>query len=246
MGLGKVYLQRCFKEYDAILAMSNNMAGDIVKLGCAKQKVITHYHGIDTRLFTSKNCYENKHVLNTLSVASLVPKQGHFVVLKALRYIKQNYAGVQIKHTIIGHGPMARVVKKYVDENNLQDMVELKGYIAPGEQINAHMQRADVFIHHSITDNQGNKEGIPGALVEAMAAGLPVISTWHAGIPEIITHQLDGLLVRERDANLLAEYIRDLYYNTAARKSFGQHARQSSLSTIYASKIWRLKKYTEA
>jgi colanic acid/amylovoran biosynthesis glycosyltransferase len=69
------------------------------------------------------------------------------------------------------------------------------------------MKEASVFVHHSVTAGNGDMEGIPNALIEAMAMQLPVVSTWHSGIPELVEHEVNGYLVEERDISALADCL---------------------------------------
>jgi colanic acid/amylovoran biosynthesis glycosyltransferase len=86
-----------------------------------------------------------------------------------------------------------------------------------------HYRDADIFIHPSMT-RRGRKEGIPGTVVEAMAAGLPVVSTFHAGIPSVIESGRNGLLVREGDVDGLVSALRTLIDDSALRARLGRAA----------------------
>ena len=85
-----------------------------------------------------------------------------------------------------------------VDDLAIGDKVMFPGLVYQ-EKVRDLMYSADVFLHHSITSNDGNMEGIPNVIMEAMATGLPVISTKHAAIPELVNHGLNGFLVEEKD-----------------------------------------------
>ena len=91
---------------------------------------------------------------------------------------------------------------------------------------------ADIFVHPSVVDPQGNKEGIPGAIVEAMSAGLPVISTYHAGIHYIITHNKTGFLVKEHDVVALSEALVKLIKNPELRKTIGLAGQRYAMDNL--------------
>ena len=93
-------------------------------------------------------------------------------------------------------------------------------------------KNADVFVHPSITSQNGNKEGIPGTIIEAMSAGLPVISTFHAGIPYVIANEINGLLVNERDVDQLSAAIVRLAENAGLRQQLGNAARISAQTEL--------------
>jgi len=102
--------------------------------------------------------------------------------------------------------------------------VVFHGLVKHGEALNKIISLADVFVHPSVTTKSNDKEGIPGALVEAMSSGLPVISTYHAGIPAVIESGKNGILIEERDDIKLAEHLVDLYQNNEKRKQLGEKA----------------------
>jgi colanic acid/amylovoran biosynthesis glycosyltransferase len=85
------------------------------------------------------------------------------------------------------------------------------------------MRSADVFVHHSVTASDGDMEGIPTVLMEAMSTGLVVVSTRHSGIPELVDHGVDGFLVGERDVEGYTETLRGL---SAADPEMGKRARK--------------------
>ncbi len=105
------------------------------------------------------------------------------------------------------------------------------------------MKQADIFVHHSITASNGDQEGIPNVIMEAMATGLPIISTYHAGIPELITDEFNGYLVEEKDSEEYAKKIRKLltedisFIPLNARKTieekFNLKKQQIKLNSIY-------------
>jgi len=231
-GLGKYYVKRIFEEYDLVLAMSNDMAIDLSKLGCPEQKIKVHYHGINTRLFNVDRNYSEKEVFNLLTIASLVTKKGHITVLKALTMLKKMHPRLNVIYTIVGKGPLLESLKKFVYENNLTNNVLFKGHVKHGEEFLELLRNADIFIHPSITGSNGDKEGIPGTIVQAMASGLPVLSTYHAGIPEIINSGVNGLLIKEKDSLTLAEYLYELCSNSRQRQYLGMNAANMAINEL--------------
>jgi colanic acid/amylovoran biosynthesis glycosyltransferase len=81
-------------------------------------------------------------------------------------------------------------------------------------------------VHHSITAKDGDTEGIPTVIMEAMATGLPVVSTWHAGIPELVEDGVSGRLVKERDEEAYSSFIYELAGNQSERIRLGREARK--------------------
>ena len=231
-GLGKIFFKKIFKEYDTFLAMSNDMANDFVKLGCPEKKIIVHYYGTDTHFFDIERHYRRNEDFTILTIASLVPKKGHISVLQALSHLRTEHPEINFKYNIIGKGPLLQDLEKFVLNNNLQHNVHFYGLIKHGDDLLDILKKADVFIHPSVTDKSGNKEGIPGTIVEAMASGLPVIATYHAGIPEIITNNYDGLLIREKDVSAIKSLIFKLYSEPELRIKIGSNAKNTAVNKL--------------
>ncbi|MDO3628852.1 glycosyltransferase family 4 protein [Mucilaginibacter sp. BT774] len=231
-GLGRFYLQRVFDSYDRFLAMSDDMANDLVLMGCPQKKIRIHYHGIDTQLFNVERTYEDSDVYNILTIASLVPKKGHLTVLKSLATLKKMRPQLKVVYTVVGRGEMLESLEKFVAENGLRENVTFKGHIKHGDEFLKILAQADVFVHPSVTDKRGDKEGIPGTIVQAMASGLPVIATHHAGIPDVIRANWNGLLIKENDDLQLAEFLSELSANSDKRKFLGENALNTAINEL--------------
>ena len=231
-GAGKYFLKRLFNEYDYFFAMTNDMANDMLKIGCPQQKVRVHYYGIDTRRFQFNRSYDNKEILNLLTIGSLVPKKGHLTVLKALVRIKKMLPGLRFQYNIIGKGRLLNELERFVAENKLTDSVNFRGHVKHGKEFSLYLDSADIFLHPSVVDPLGDKEGLPGTIVEAMANGLPVISTYHAGIPEAIKSGYNGILINEHDDLALAENLAELSSNAEKRKMLGTNAKNTAVNEL--------------
>jgi glycosyltransferase involved in cell wall biosynthesis len=134
-------------------------------------------------------------------VASLQPYKGHAVLLDALGRLRAR--GVEVRAVLVGEGPLRRELEGRIAREGLGETVELRGAL-PHEQIPAILAGATAMVLPSVTQADGQMEGIPVALMEAMAAGIPVISTRLSGIPELVRDGEGGLLVPERDPDALA------------------------------------------
>jgi colanic acid/amylovoran biosynthesis glycosyltransferase len=121
----------------------------------------------------------------------------------------QKYVGSDAKLIFIGEGRNLPEVQLLVQELNITDKVEFTGKL-PQEKIIQYLDKATVFVHHSITAPNGDMEGIPNAVIEAMAMELPILSTFHSGIPEAVSHKDNGLLCREGDIETLAEQMEEI------------------------------------
>ena len=108
--------------------------------------------------------------------------------------------------TASGYRAVGRRLRTLIEQYQLEDVVEMPGF-KPSHEVKAMLDDADVFLLPSVTGADGDMEGIPVALMEAMAVGIPVVSTLHSGIPELITSEHSGWLVPENNALALADRL---------------------------------------
>ena len=222
--LGRRYLRPLFDELDCFLAMTEDMRADMVALGCPEAKVHVHYHGSDTARFRcADRVYDKDGPLTVLCCARLYPGKGQHLVLRALHRI-QRPGRDDFRVVIVGEGPARRDLERLVAEYGWGERAVLTGHLPhAGEALVEQFRRADLFVHPSVTIN-GAKEGVPGTIVEAMAAGLPVVSTRHGGIPFVIESGRHGLLVGERDVDALAAALDALLADATLRQRLGSAA----------------------
>jgi len=110
--------------------------------------------------------------------------------------------------TIAGEGPMLAELKELMRKLKIADRVVLPGFLSP-EKLRSIYYATHIFLHPSETGSDGNQEGIPNSMLEAMATGLPVFATIHGGIPEAIENGVSGVLVAERDHEALSKALLD-------------------------------------
>lgn len=245
-GLGRRYLRPIFDRLDLFLAMSEDMRRDLVALGCPEAKIRVHYYGSDTRRFRwPERVYTPHGPLNILCCGRLHSAKGQHLVLEALRLIVAR--GLRdFRVTLVGDGPLRPRLEAMVEAYGWQSRVSFAGHVPyASDELVRHFRDADVFAHPSITLD-GLKEGIPGTIVEAMACGIPVVATWHAGIPAVIEDGQCGVLVHERDVPALADVLESLLTDAVLRRRLGEaaarraaldldlHARAVELERIYA------------
>lgn len=230
-GFGKRYLAPLFAEIDRFLAMSEDMKEDMLALGCPPQKVVVHYYGTDTDRFAAiPRTYDDPAVVNVLSCGRLQAKKGPDRLLRALHLWEQGAGDRRrpFRVTLVGDGPMRAELEALVSELGWRDRVTFLGHVPHEDpRLLDEYARADVFALPSVTAN-GEKEGIPGTIVEAMAAGLPVVSTFHAGIPAVVQDGLTGLLVPEHDLDALAAALGRAVTDAALRAELGTKAARSA------------------
>jgi glycosyltransferase involved in cell wall biosynthesis len=185
--------------------------------------VFRSYHGIDTELFKPVTERAGKHgVPVILSVGRFVPKKGFPVLLHALHKLRQE--GLPFRAYLIGGGELRPKLESLVKALGLRDCVELKGQMSQSE-LHAYYREADVFALACEVQADGDRDGIPNVLVEAMAMAIPVVSTSISGIPELVQNGVNGLLVEEKNRAALAEAIAKLLNDPQMARRLGAAGR---------------------
>ena len=194
-----------------IITVSKFIRDRLVQLGGNPNKIFCHYIGTDLSRFKynkRKVSFGEKVRLNEtirfLQVSNFVEKKGHRYTVDAFaRYLKHNSNAELI---LAGDGATRLDIQKQVIGLGIESKVKFLGAVGP-ERVSELMGSSDVFLHHSITGENGSEEGIPTVIMEAMAVGIPVVSTKHSGIPELVVDKVGGILVAERNVNEYAEAL---------------------------------------
>ena len=142
--------------------------------------------------------------------------------IRAVAELLKKYPNIE--YTIVGFGELEDQLNKLIRSLKVQNNIKLVGRLSQ-EGVAAALNQSHIFILPSITDKTGDEEGIPNSLKEAMAMGLPVISTYHAGIPELIQDGRSGFLVPEKDSKALVKKIEYLINNPVIWPSLTYAAR---------------------
>jgi colanic acid/amylovoran biosynthesis glycosyltransferase len=153
----------------------------------------------------------------------LVEKKGLEYGLRALSLIRSELP--MFEWHIVGSGPLRVHLEGLCNHLGLSDVVVFHGE-KPREEVQRILERSHVFLAPSVTSSSGEQEGIPVAIMEAMASGLPVVSTDHSGIPELVTSDETGYLVPEKDASALAQMILRLAREPESWAALGRRGRE--------------------
>ena len=167
--------------------------------------------GVDLDKFYSSSFEKGDGKIIFLQVSSLAEKKGHkYTMLAFSKFFQLNerYKSM-VKVIFTGVGNRKDELLNLVKELGLQKNIDFVGNVSPEETVNL-MNKADYYVHHSIEAKDGDKEGIPTSIMEAMAMNLPILSTNHAGIPELVEHEVNGLLCNEKDVEILAVQIKEI------------------------------------
>jgi glycosyltransferase involved in cell wall biosynthesis len=233
-GLAQVLVRRAFRTASAVLAMSPDMRQDFIALGCPPDKIITHYFGSDTVRFAREPTARlGEGDVQLLSgCGGLAEKKGLGITLEALALLHRR-AVTGWRLTVLGDGPQRPEVERLIAHLGLSDRVRLAGHIAyTSEELPAYYHASDVLVQPSVLTEWGDKEGIPGVIVEGMASGLAVVASRHAGIPSVIEDGASGLLVAERDPAALADALERLIRDHELRRRLGAAAARRAVGEL--------------
>ncbi|GAB4108191.1 MAG: glycosyltransferase [Phycisphaeraceae bacterium] len=154
--------------------------------------------------------------LRLLTVGRLASVKGIPILLQAVKSLVNDHPDLSL--TIVGDGPERPAFERMADELGISTHVRFTGY-QNQQQVREHLQQHDIFVLPSFA------EGVPVVLMEAMASGLPVVTTRIAGIPELVEDGVHGRLVPPGDPASLTDAIRDLIHDPAKRQQYGQAGR---------------------
>jgi glycosyltransferase involved in cell wall biosynthesis len=186
----------------------------------AMSKVRRLYNGIDLDRFRPSDAPREK--AHILSVGRLVPKKGFDVLIDAARELARR--GREFRLTLVGDGEERGRLQQTVEQHGLSDRVRLTGALEQ-EPVRELMSQATLLCLPCLIGDDGNRDALPTVLLEALASGLPVVSTPVTGIPEIVNGGRVGVLVPERDAVATADAIERLFDDEALRDRFAELGR---------------------
>jgi colanic acid/amylovoran biosynthesis glycosyltransferase len=195
--------KRLGEEASLFLCVSEFVRHSALEAGFPSQKLLVHYIGIDREIFSLPGAREASR--GVLFVGRLVEKKGCEYLLRAMQLVQQ--AHPQCELTVIGDGPLRAALETLARE--LKIRFQFRGIQSPAV-IREALQKAHVFCVPSVTATNGDSEGLGIVFAEAQAMGVPVVSTTHGGIPEIVLNGVTGLLVPERNHRALADALSSL------------------------------------
>jgi colanic acid/amylovoran biosynthesis glycosyltransferase len=226
-----------------VLVRSESLRRAVVDLGCDTKKIEIQRAGIplDQFPFRDRAVPENGQ-WRFVQAGRLIEKKGLPVTLRAFSTFLKQHPNAAL--TIAGEGPLLPELQRFARELGVADRVSFTGFISQ-EQLREIYYRSHIFLHPSQTGRDGNQEGIPNSMLEAMATGLPVFATEHGGIPEAIENGVSGVLVPERDDEALARALLSAAQDpgllqrigqaggSAVRRNFDLSAQVQRLEEIY-------------
>lgn len=215
---------KLFEVAHRVIAVSKDMKSRLIGMGAEETKVVYLPCGVDSQKFVPVNKTRNGEHLTCLYVGRFTEKKCPDLVIKAYERVLRSYPNMRL--VMVGDGHLLEPAKELVRSLNIEDKVTFTGILPPDEVVKW-MQKADIFVQHCATAADGNKEGTPCTLLEACLSSLPVVSTYHAGIPDVIEHGKSGLLANEMDWEQTADHILQLAMDADLANRLGKAAREN-------------------
>ncbi len=185
-----------------VLVRSESLAHALSDLGCDRGKIRIQRTGIPLdEIPFQPHAWPTNGRWRLLQAGRLIAKKGLDTTLRAFAQFAARHSEATL--TIAGEGPLRASLGQLATDLRIDSSVIFTGFISQ-LQLRALFQQSHLFLHPSETGPDGNQEGVPNSMLEAMASGLPVFATHHGGIPEAIENGISGVLVAERDADALA------------------------------------------
>jgi glycosyltransferase involved in cell wall biosynthesis len=207
-----------YREAAGVIAVSRHSRARLVELGLAPEKVHVVPCGVDVP--PEPLARPERETVRCLAVGRMVGKKGPILTLDAFRRALE--ARPELRLDYVGGGELLPAAEQFVQAFDLAGRVTLHGS-QPPETVLRLLQEADLFLQHSRTDPEtGDEEGLPVAVLEAMAHALPVVATRHAGIPEAVAEGVSGYLVPEGDSTAMGERLAALARDPDLRRQMGR------------------------
>jgi glycosyltransferase involved in cell wall biosynthesis len=210
-----------FQRMTLGLCVSNEILDRLRALGAPADRLVIHRLGIDLDQFIAGP--RDDTGVGIIMVGRLVEKKGFEYGLQAFARIAARNPKASL--TIVGDGPRRRSLEALTRSLGLRGRVAFTG-VLPSRDVSARLQRSDILLAPSVTGRDGNREGSPMVVKEASASRVVPVSTYHAGIPEIVDDGTTGFLVNERDVEGLADRLERLLKDATLRARMGQAARE--------------------
>lgn len=204
--LKKIYA----KPFMYPMFVSDYIKNRVAQMGIDTSKGYKLYLGIDLEKFVRTQHPSKEKEIHFLQVSSFAPQKGHHITVPVIKkFLEQNHS-IPVRFTFGGAGgTQMEEIKKIVSHCGLENKIFFTGRLDP-HQVKEWMETAHVFLHHSVTGPFGETEGLPTAIMEAMAMELPILTTWHAGIPELVEDNVNGMLINENDQDAYLQKLNEL------------------------------------
>jgi len=219
---GKRY-KAVFQYCSAIFSVSTDMTKQLINLGADQQKIIYNPYGVNLQKFSSESQNISKEENTFVFVGRFTQKKAPTLLIKSFNEVIKKVPTAKL--VMIGNGELLNECQNLAKKLNLNNSIEFLGKVDFTE-LPAYLSKYEVYVQHSITAQNGDSEGTPNSILEAMACGLPIISTRHAGIKDAVIEEENGFLVDENDWEKMTFHMTNLIENKSLIKSISQKNRE--------------------
>jgi len=216
-------IEEIVRGADFLVADTAQAKEFLQSLGGRAERIEIVYNSIRVEEFPRQVRRNSVHLPVVLGVGRLDPKKGYHVLLHACALLRRR--GVRFQTVLIGEGTEKDRLMGLRRQLGLEGQVELLGKL-PFEEVKPWYYRADVFVMPSVVTPQGDTDGLPTVVIEAMAASLPVVGTSTGGIPEAVREGITGFIVPANSPEALADRIQQLLEREDLRIQFGMEGRR--------------------
>ncbi len=232
---GENVYQQLFRYGDFFLTNCDFFRNKAISIGCPPDKIKVNRSGLDCDRFAyqSRSLPEDGSI-QIATTGRLVEKKGIEYVIRAIAKLVPTYP--HLRYKIIGEGSLRSYFAELIQELNLTENIELMGWRNETEIVEI-LNSTQIFVAPSITAADGNQDAPINVLKEAMAIGLPVVSTYHGGIPELVENGKSGFLVPEKDAAALADKLGYLIEHPQLWSAMGKSGREFVLQNYNLDQI---------
>lgn len=213
---------RMFEYASYIIGVSHAMVARLEEMGAPKEKIVYNCYGPREEFFAVHPDAATAEYF--LAVGRFVDKKAPFLLLKSFKDMHDKYPGMRL--IFCGDGPLFRECKRSVEHWGLNHAIDFPGPV-PHSSIPGLMEGALAFVQHSVTAANGDMEGTPVGILEASASGLPVISTLHAGIPDVVIDGQTGLLSSENNTRAMTENMERIASDRKLAARMGEAGRNN-------------------
>ncbi len=210
-----------FKYCSSIIIVARSMEKVLMKLGCDKTKIIHSPAGASEDFFEIEPDYNS---MQLFAIGRFVEKKSPHLMVLTFYQVLQKFP--QAKLVFAGDGPLLNFTKDIVKALKMENSVSFVGKISQEEQ-KKYLKESRIFVQHSRIASDGDSEGTPVAIVEASSAGLPVVSTNHAGIIDVVIKDQTAFLVEEGDTDEMAVKIMQLLNDRELAKKMGAAGKEN-------------------
>lgn len=220
------YYREAFAKASKVIAVSKFMKHSLEKLGCPKEKLLLNTYGPNDQFF---KVIANKENLELLSIGRFVDKKAPYLTIMAFNKVLSEFPDAKL--IMAGDGPLLNTCINIVEFLGITNSVVFPGVVTP-DRFRKQLATCRAFVQHSVVAQNGDMEGTPVAILEAQAAAVPVISTFHAGIPDVVIDKTTGFLVKEKDVHAMASAMITLLRDKNLAHDMGVKGRKNIMANF--------------